>query len=140
MWIERWNPFGEFDNLARVRAAHTDPAAASAITWRPVADVVEDAEGVTVRLEVPGVEKDAISVTVEQGTLTVSGEKKADTAEGDATWRRVESWRGAFQRSFALSDHLDPERIEAAYRAGVLTLRLPRRESSKPRRVDVTVH
>ena len=148
MLLEKWDPFREFDDLHREvnRVFHAlaprsrdEVAVERGVTWRPVSDASEDVTGVTLRVELPGVDKDGIDVKIENGVLTIAGEKKAEAREEGTEWHRVEAWYGAFRRSFALPDYLDPEKVEASFRNGVLTLHVARRQEALPRKVDVTI-
>lgn len=109
--------------------------------WAPATDIWDAGDEVGLRLELPGIEKDDIDVSVEDGVLTVSGEKRdPGKSEGERSYRRVESSFGAFARKFVLPENLDPSKVEASYANGVLTLSIQRREESLPKKVDVTIH
>jgi HSP20 family protein len=103
-------------------------------------EVVETEEGLTFRMDVPGLAPENIDVTVENNILTVSGERKWQHQEGqpEGQYYLVERRYGAFQRSFSLPRRVDTSRIQANYEHGVLTLTLPRLEGAKPRRVEIT--
>lgn len=102
----------------------------------PPVDIVEDAEGITVRADLPGVSKDSLSIGVDGETLTV--EATVELGEGIAMQAVYAEIRVAqYKRSFVLSRDLDTTRIEAAIRNGVLTMRVPKAEQAKPRRVAV---
>ena len=102
----------------------------------PAVDVVEDANGITLRADLPGVSKDDLSINVDGETLTIEGQMRLGEAQRlDGVYAEVR--HSAFKRSFVLSRELDATRINAAMRNGVLTLTLPRLEQAKPRRIDV---
>lgn len=104
--------------------------------YRPMADIVETGDGVQLMLEMPGVTSDDLEVTLEQRVLTIRG-KVHPTAPEKLELVHAEYGEGDFERSFTMSDDFDPDRIEAALSAGVLTLTLPRAEAAKPRKIEV---
>ena len=106
----------------------------------PAVDIYEtDKNEFVIKAELPEMKREAIAVTVEQGTLTISGERTpGDDVPRDA-FRRVERAYGKFTRRFALPRTVDASKVAAEYRDGVLTVRLPMREESKPRTVPVAV-
>lgn len=87
----------------------------------------------------PGLDPAKLDVTIEKGLLTISGERKSDTprASGEATFYAEERFEGAFRRVVSLPDEVEPSRIEATYRDGVLRIVVPKREAMKPRRIEV---
>lgn len=106
----------------------------------PKADIYEDTEGVTLRFEVPGLSAEHIKVQVNDNTLTVAGERKLENEEKRANYRRIEGVYGAFERSFALPQNLDTEKLNATYRNGMLQVFVPRSERAKPRSVQIKVN
>lgn len=108
--------------------------------WSMPTEVVETDEELRFNMEVPGLRPEDIDITVENGTLTVTGEKKLERREGenDDAYRLVERRYGRFARSFRLPATISTERVQANCENGVLTIRLPKSEESKPRRIQVT--
>lgn len=104
----------------------------------PVADVYETGDRLVFEFEVPGVDKDSISISFDNGLLTVGGERKAP-ADDQRTYHRSERWYGKFQRSFRMPTSMDPEKIEARLENGVLRVVVPKREEAKTRQIPVTV-
>ena len=102
----------------------------------PPADVLVDDDGVTVHMDVPGVPRDRLDVELVNDIVTVRGERPYPYGD-DASVKRVERGFGAFERTLRVTDGLDPDRIDAAMQDGVLTLRLPKPEARKPRRIEV---
>lgn len=101
-------------------------------------DLFENEEEIVVAAEVPGVERDDLEVTVTGNTVTITGEKKAlDQGAGEA--RQRERTYGRFSRSFSLPESVDTSRVHAELTNGILTLRLAKREETKPRAIEVTV-
>ena len=115
----------------------------SAVTggaWVPAVDVYESANGeYVIKAELPEMKREAIDVTVESGTLTISGERTPGEDVPKDAFRRVERNYGRFVRRFALPRSVDPSKVAAEYRDGVLTVRLPMRDEAKPRTVPVAV-
>jgi HSP20 family protein len=93
-------------------------------------------EKVDVYLFAPGVESNALKVNIEQNLLTISGERRVPPTDGAAQYRK-ERFDGAFQRAITLPDDVDPERVEASYRDGVLHVSVQRREPARPRQIAV---
>ena len=103
---------------------------------RPPVDVFEDADGLTLLADLPGVSKERLNIRVERDTLIVEGDVQITLPDQmQAVYADIRSTH--YQRRFALSDELDSGSIEASLRDGVLTLRIPKRAETKPRRIDV---
>ena len=108
--------------------------------WVPAVDIYETADkALVITAELPEMKREAIAVTVDHGTLTISGERALPADVKREDYRRVERAYGAFSRRFSLPASVDASKVEAAYKDGVLNVRLPRREESKPRSVPVAV-
>ena len=123
MAIVRWDPFREFGGA-----------------WMPPVDIYSTGEhALVIKAEIPGMSKDDIDITVENFTLTIRGEKKTEQAVKDDQFHRVERSYGAFTRSFALPHTVDSSKVEAEYKDGVLTIKLPQREDAKPKQIKVNV-
>jgi HSP20 family protein len=108
--------------------------------WVPVVDVyTNDQHELVLKAELPDMKEEEIEVTVEGNTLTLSGDKKLDTEITEEQFHRIERSYGAFARTFALPPTVDPAKVSAQYKAGVLTVRLPLREEAKPNKIKVAV-
>ena len=105
--------------------------------WFPATDVVEDANGLRISLELPGVNPEQVEVTVENRTLTIKGQKEQVKEENSQRLHRYERSYGKFERSFQLPATVDAEKIEAHAEHGVLTLTLPRAEAAKARKIEI---
>ena len=103
-------------------------------TFRPATDIWETAEEVLIKFDMPGVASENVNLTVEQGTLTVTGQPYPEV-EGTPVYR--ETRIGDYQRQFSLSEDVDPEGIHAEMKAGVLTVRIPKPEKAKPKRIAI---
>ncbi len=108
-------------------------------SWMPVVDVRETKDNLEIQVELPGIEAKDVTVSVENGVLTVKGSRNFEKATEGETYHRVERSYGAFERSFTLPTNVDPDRINAVYRLGVLHLTLPKREEAKPRAISIKV-
>lgn len=148
MSILRWDPFRELedmnDRLNRVfgRPAATSGAGREALTkadWLPSVDISETDADYTIHAHLPGLGKDDVKVTVENGLLTMSGERKQRTEEKNRRFHRVETSYGKFVRSFALPDDADDSKVAAEFKDGVLNVRVPKTEKAKPKTVEVKV-
>jgi HSP20 family protein len=143
MALVRWNPIGtlagmEIDRLQQMFANLETEAFNQA--WVPAVDIYEtDAHEVVIKAELPDVRKEDIGVTFENNVLTLTGERKQDSAPRREQFQRVERRFGSFSRSFTLPASVDAGNIAASYKDGVLTIRLPRREEAKPKQINVNV-
>jgi HSP20 family molecular chaperone IbpA len=107
-----------------------------ATTLRPPVDIFEDAEGVTLLADLPGVSKERLNVRVERDALVIEGDVQIELPEGmEALYADVRATH--YQRRFALSDELEAEKIDAILKDGVLTVHVPKRAETKPRRIEV---
>jgi HSP20 family protein len=113
-------------------APHNDANA-----WAPPTDVVETADEVLCHIEVPGVKPEDIEIQVEENQLVVSGEKKFEASQEEGGYRAVERRYGRFERSFTLPRTIDSNNVRAHHEHGVLTIVLPKAETSKPRRIRI---
>jgi len=106
-------------------------------TWSPAVDIHEIGDTLVFRMEIPGVKSEDIDVSVEKGVLMMKGERKRDERFGDENAYRIERQYGAFARSFSLPTTIDPERIKATYRDGILEVELQKLEAAKPRKIEI---
>ena len=107
--------------------------------WTPAVDVAEHDDEYQVKIELPGVSKDDVKITMQDNVLTVRGEKKQEKESKSSNYHRVERAYGSFQRSFTLPTSVKHDRIEASYKDGILTIALPKAEESKPKQIEVKV-
>lgn len=127
-------------NLAERQTNTVHPVAAEAArrpAITPAVDIVENSRGVTLRADLPGVPRENLDVKVHDNTLTLEADTHIDTP-ADLRVRHAEARATRYARTFVLSPDLDTSRIDANLRDGVLTLTIPRREETRPRRIDVT--
>ena len=107
--------------------------------WVPVVDVYSNGHELVLKAELPDMKEEEIELTVEDNTLTLSGEKKLDTEVTEELFHRIERSYGSFARTFALPPTVDAGKVSAQYKAGVLTVRLPLREEAKPNKIKIPV-
>jgi HSP20 family protein len=108
-------------------------------SWTPAVDIVEKDDGIHIMADLPGFKAEDVDVTVEDGVLTVRGERRFEEAAEGETYHRVERSYGMFERTFSLPNSVDPARIEATFEGGEMKIVLPKREESKPRSIKVKV-
>jgi HSP20 family protein len=139
--LSTWNPFEE---LAGFRRLFDEPfagllrdGALTAGEWKPLMDVVETKDGITLKVEVPGIKQEDINISLEDNTLTVKGERKNESEVNEEGYKRFERSYGAFERSVALPPTVDTERVKATYKNGVLEIQLPKREEARPKAIKV---
>jgi len=106
----------------------------------PALDVIEGDQDFTVRCELPGIEKKDLDVTITSNILTIKGEKKGKTEEGESDYFKKESWSGSFQRTVSLPNTADSEKLSAELKDGILTVKLPKKEEAKPKQISVKIN
>jgi len=106
--------------------------------WTPALDLYQTTDDVVALVELPGMRKEDIEISLHDGTLTISGERNSETAEGDKTVR-TERFVGKFRRSVSLPTRVDANKVNATYKDGILTITLPKAEEVKPKQIQVNV-
>jgi HSP20 family protein len=143
MAIVRWEPARELASMEidRLNQMFSDfYGQAFSRAWVPAVDIYEtDAHEVVLKAELPDMKREDINLTFENGVLTLKGERKFEQEAKKENYQRVERHHGTFTRSFTLPNTVDATRISAAYKDGVLTIRLPQREEAKPKQIAVNV-
>jgi HSP20 family protein len=146
MSLIRWQPFGDFDDsfsrlmpslFNRISRATADKG--GKFEWAPSADISETDKEYLIRAELPAVKREDVKVTFDQGMITIHGERKEEKETKNERFHRVESFRGAFSRSFSVPDNIDEKAIRADAKDGVLTVHLPKTVASAPKSVEVKV-
>ena len=107
--------------------------------WTPPVDIVETEQELILKADVPEMTEKDIAISIEKGTLTIKGERNFEKKDDTASYHRIERGYGSFARSFGLPETVDPEKVSAAYKNGVLTVTLPKMELAKPRTIEVKV-
>lgn len=141
MAVVRWDPWGELAALQRDVGElfqRTGPEVRrTAGSLVPAIDAFRAEDGLVVRVELPGMSTDEVDVSVDEGTLTISGERRLDGTVSDDAWLRQERPLGSFQRSFSLPEGTDARRIAASFEHGLLELRIPHPPERRPHRVQI---
>jgi len=107
--------------------------------WTPLADITEDDKEYLIKAELPEMKKEDVKVTVENGVLTISGERKCEQEETKKKYHRVERGYGTFMRSFTLPDDADFNKVNAQFKNGVLMVHVPKSERAQPKQIEVKV-
>ena len=142
-YVTRYRPFNNIFGLSRDLDRMMDEAMGpwdrgeNLRQWFPVTDVSETPEALTLRLEVPGLAREQLKISVEDNTLSVRGEKTQETSSEDETFHRTERSFGAFERSFTLPPYVDTNDVKASLQDGVLSITLPRRAEAKAREISI---
>jgi len=141
MALVRWDPVGELastevDRLHRMFSSFNSEGLSR--SWVPPVDIYEtEQHEIVLETELPGMKREDIDVTFENNVLTLKGERKIEHEIARARFQRMERFEGSFSRSFTLPATIDAATISASYKDGVLTVRLPQREESKPKQIAV---
>jgi HSP20 family protein len=144
--MSRWDPFRGLtslqdqvnrlfeDTVQQRRTSQNDLA-----TWAPAADIYETESELVAELDLPGIQEKEIDIHVENNTLTIRGERKFEKEVNEDNYLRVERAYGTFTRSFSLPNTVKIDGIRAGFQNGVLTVRMPKREESKPKQIRISV-
>ncbi|HYV28428.1 MAG TPA: Hsp20/alpha crystallin family protein [Candidatus Eisenbacteria bacterium] len=141
-----WPGFGRLSNLREeIDRLFEAPLAELARStqllsgWTPALDVFEDKDNIFVKAELPGMKKEEIELSLHDGSLSISGERKSENKYEDAEVYRAERFVGKFQRTVALPSPVAADKVKAQYKEGILTVTLPKTEEAKPKHIDVSV-
>jgi len=144
--LVRWKPEREMFGLRHPMSrlfddffgpAKWDQDGDSLWNWNPAVDIVENDDNIVLQAEIPGVNKENISVDLTDRVLTIRGERSADNEVKEDQFYRRERMFGKFERSFTLPAEVDPEHIKAEYKDGVLKVEVPKPEGRRPRKITV---
>jgi len=147
MQLVRWNPGRESNRLEHRFNTVWDDFFCPSLRhgneervwrWNPVVDVYENESHIIIKAELPGVDKSNLSLDVKGRVLSLRGERRADADGEKDTMHRRERFSGSFERSFTLPAEVDPEKISADYKDGVLTIEVPKPEKAQPK--QITIH
>lgn len=145
--IMRWDPFRELEELqhrmstvfGRALTKNGGKEAMTVAEWSPLVDITEDEKEYVIKAELPEVKKEDVKVSVQDGVLTITGERKSEKEEKGKKFHRVERTYGSFYRSFTLPEDADAQMVAAEFKDGVLKVRLTKSEKAKPKSIDVKV-
>jgi HSP20 family protein len=145
--LMRWDPFRELEEMSdrlnrMVARPVTKTSGKEALTvadWMPTVDISETAGEYVIQAELPEVKKDDVKVTLEEGVLTIQGQRRQEKDEKTTKYHRIERSYGTFVRSFSLPDQVNESGVKAEFKDGVLNLHIPKSEKAKPRAIEVKV-
>jgi HSP20 family protein len=147
--LTRWDPFRELEEMQQRlssllgrRQQLGQGEGKESITvaeWAPLVDIAEDDKEYLVKAELPEISRDQINVTVENGMLVISGERKLEKEEKGTKFHRIERAYGRFVRSFDLPDDADSEKVKADFKDGLLTVHVAKGEAARPKQIEVKV-
>jgi HSP20 family protein len=147
--LTRWDPFKEMEEtqsrmaklfgLTPPRPGNGGQELMTITEWSPSVDIIEDEKEWLVKADLPEVKKEDVKVTVENGVLTITGERKFEKEEKDKKYHRIERSYGNFLRSFTLPEGADGGKVAADFKDGVLKVHLPKSEKAKAKAVEVKV-
>ena len=148
MTVVRWDPFKNIATLQdRINRLFDDAfprqtgsqEEMSTCAWRPLVDIYEADEGIVIKVDLPGVNKEDVSVEVKNNLLNIQGQRQMETTIDEDRYYRRERVCGTFERSFALRTEISPDSIKASFKNGVLTVRIPKPEEEIPKKVSVDI-
>jgi HSP20 family protein len=144
MSLVRWDPFAEMQSMLSPllsRSSGLQPRLSRegdlTFEWSPSSDISETDKEYVIRAQLPGVKKDDIKVNLQEGLVTIEGERKQEKEEKNEKFHRVESVYGSFARSFSLPDNVKAEAVRCDYQDGVLTVHIPKLEKASPKAIPV---
>jgi HSP20 family protein len=144
----RWDPFQDLRSaqdemaqmspmLAHALGLHTQQASGRTSAWAPALDISERKDAYLVTVELPGLKPEDLDITMEDGLLTIQGERQFTAESSEQQFHRVERRYGSFRRSITLPAHVMAEGIQASFEDGVLQILVPKAEEAKPKRIQV---
>ena len=147
MELVTWTPFESLNKVqSRINGLFDESFgrswsnAETGRAWYPAVDILESKEAYLLRAELPGMNKEDFNLEVKDGTLTLTGERKATKPAEGVKYRSVERVTGKFVRSFTLPETVKHDGIQATYKDGILEIHIPKAEEAKPRQIQISVH
>jgi HSP20 family protein len=149
--LQKWEPFKDWDPFRELSEFQNRLSSLFGQTparreeedalshWSPPVDIIEDDKEFLVKADLPDVKKEDVHVTVENGVLTIHGERKFEKEEKKKRYHRVERSYGSFTRSFSLPDGADGSKVRAEFKDGLLQVHMPKSETAKPKSIEVQV-
>ena len=146
--LTRWDPFRELEDMQnrlssfldrRQRNVTDGKESITVAQWIPLVDVGEDDNGYFLKAELPEIQKDQIKITVENGVLVISGERRFEEEQKGQKFHRIERAYGSFARSFTLPDNADPNKVSAEFKEGLLSVRIAKNEAARPKQIEVNI-
>jgi len=148
MNLIKWDPFNELEDISnRLNRMFGRPAAPATAghemvkvtDWTPSVDISETEKAYLIKAEIPEVKKEDVKVTVDNGVLTIQGERKMEKEEKGKKFHRIERSYGSFLRSFRIPDGVDDTKAKAEFKDGMITVTLPKSEKAKTKAVEIAV-
>ncbi len=136
--LDRWSSLRDLNNLLELPSWSMLPQAQLFNGWTPALDLYQTTDDIVAVVELPGLRKEEIEISLNDGTLTISGERKEETANDDKN-ARTERILGKFRRSISLPTRVDANKVNASYKDGILTVTLPKADEVKPKQIQVNV-
>ena len=137
MALTRYEPWGLLSQLQRELDRNVAEGSTATAEWSPAVDIKEDANKFVIHADIPGVKPEEIDINMENGVLTIKGEKKSESKTEKEGYKRVERTYGSFYRRFSLPDTANAEAISASSKHGVLEIVIPKRETVLPKKINV---
>jgi len=131
---------GLFNHVGRLQNELDRLFGAAAQSWTPRLEVLEDKDNYTVRVEAPGLKREDLQVSMNEDSLVIAGERKAETPAEGTTVQHNERWYGKFERVITLPAAVAADKVKADYKDGVLSITLPKAEEAKPRQIAINVN
>ena len=148
MNIIKWDPFRELEDISRQlnrvfgrlpSRLEPDRELMAMADWTPNVDITETDTEYVIKGEIPGVKKEDVKITIENGMITLRGERKQEKEEKDKKFHRIERSYGSFMRSFRLPDNVDESAVKAEFKDGMINVTLPKAAKSKAKSVEVSI-
>ena len=148
MTIVRWDPFRNVTTLQdRINRIFDETVSRSKdydvevrrCDWRPVVDIFDTEKAIVINAELPGVSRDSITLDVKENVLTLKGERKSDEDVSQESYYRMERCFGTFERAFTLPSMVDPEKITANFKDGILRIEIPKPQEKRPQQITINV-
>jgi HSP20 family protein len=148
--LSRFDPFKELEEMQRrmetvlgrpgLRSRTAEGGESLAMTeWAPLVDIVEDDKEYLIKAEIPEIDKEQVKVSVQNGLLTLRGDRRMEKEEKGKKYHRVERAYGSFVRTFSLPDDVDAAKVTAEFKEGLLKIHLPKTEKARPKAIEVKV-
>jgi len=147
MTVLKWKPYGDLVRLGdRINRLFENDLLNEGINgpegftdWNPATDIYETKDSYVFKVEIPGIKKDDIEVDLKENILSIRGEKREDKEVKKENYHRVESFYGSFSRSFTIPKDIDPKKIEASLKDGILELKIGKADEVKAKKINIDV-
>jgi HSP20 family protein len=147
MQLTKWDPFREMDDvfdryakaLTNWQRSRGNQEVMATGDWTPRVDIAETEKEFSIKVEIPGISREDVKITAENGVLTIKGERKQEKEEKGKKFHRIERSYGCFTRSFTLPENVDETKIEATFKDGMLKIQIPKTDEDKPKAIDIKI-